>query len=124
MLALNHILSRRLWVIRDFNIWGTTGDIEFVLLTAEKEGAENRLMFQRAVINRSPQDVLFSDLTDWRGNNLPAEINSPWIIIAPRSEYSAFPVGEHSSTGFRVARHPDAPGPVTADLFIYELDRK
>lgn len=123
MLTLNHILSRRLWVVREFNIWGVVDDVEFLFLTAEKDGTTSRIMFQQIAVNRSVQDVLFADLTDWRGNTLPAEINSPWIIICPRTEFGAFLIGEHSSTGFRVARSPEAPGAVTADLFIYELDK-
>lgn len=65
--------------------------------------------------------MAFSDLTDHRGNQLPSTIASPRVIIRPRSSDTAFVISEESETNFKIARDPDASGPVTVDLLVVEM---
>jgi hypothetical protein len=121
MQTLNYLKSRRLWVVRDIMIHGLASDAEFYYLAGETVDSTNRLMFGTGNIGGAAQDILFADLTDFRGNNLPVSIESPRILIRPRSPYPAYLIGEESNSGFRIARDPKAPGPINVDLFIYEM---
>jgi len=109
-----------MWVVRDIMIWGIENEAEFAFLAIETVGTSSRLMFSRAAVGDTAQDILFSDLIDHRGNNLPVTINSPRVIIRPGDCHAAYLIGEESNSGFRVVRDPSAPGPVKADFFIYE----
>ncbi len=124
MNTLNYLLGRRLWIVRDYNVWGNPNDIEFLYLATETSGSEERMLFGRNSVSDAVQNVSYADLSDWRGNNLPGTIASPWVIVVPKSEYGAFVVGNQSSSGFRIARDPGAPGAVTADLFIFEMGER
>ena len=109
-----------MWVVRDVAVWGTTEDAEMHYLTVESVESANRLMYSRAAIGGAAQDILFEELIDHNGNPLPESIESPRVLIRPRSPYQAFLTGEESKTGFRIARDSAAPGPVSVDFFIYE----
>jgi hypothetical protein len=121
MRTLTFLKSRRLWVVRDILVWGSVGSAEFFYLGVESVDSADRIMFGVSRLGGTAQDVLFSDLTDYKGNNLPSSIDSPRVLIRPRSAYLAYLVGEESNNGFRVARDPAAPGPVNVDYFIYEM---
>ena len=60
------------------------------------------------------------DLSDHRGNQLPDALDAARVIVRPRGTETAFIVGGESSSGFKIARDPDAVGPVTVDLMIIE----
>ncbi len=119
--SLTYLRGRRLWVIRDYTIWGTTEGTRIKYLSLEDGGSSGRVLFGEVGIGRSEQDVIFTELTDFRGNRLPDMIAAPKIVICPRSQYPVYVVGNESDSGFRIARDPSAPGPVHADLFIYEM---
>jgi hypothetical protein len=67
------------------------------------------------------QDVLFGELVDYRGNELPAEINSPRVMVRAQTPAGAFIINQESNTGVRIARDPEAAGPVPVDLLIFEM---
>ncbi|MFH2036805.1 MAG: hypothetical protein ABIJ45_10415 [Candidatus Zixiibacteriota bacterium] len=121
MNTLAYLKSRRLWVVRDFPVHGLASDAELFYLIVEEVDSISRLGFGLISTGDSSQGVNFSNLTDFKGNQLPAEINLPRIIVAPRSEYGAFIVGNESSNGFKIGRDSQAPGPVNVDLFIFEM---
>jgi len=120
MQSINFLKGRRLWVVRDVAVWGIAEGAEMKYLACETVAGTARLMFGRATIGGASQDIRFEDMSDHRGNRLPAEIEAPRILIRSRSRYQAYLVGEESNTGFRIARDPSAPGPVSVDFFIYE----
>ena len=120
--ALNYLRGRRLWHVPDFLVWGLADEALFYYLGVERVDSNDRVMFGMSGVGDSAQDVMFSDLVDFRGNNLPDTIASPRVLVRFRSEYSAYVIGEESGAGFRVARDPFAPGPVRVDLFVYEMD--
>jgi hypothetical protein len=122
MLSMKYPGGRRLWVIRDYTIWGLADEARFYYQGVEEVNSVKRVMFGIASINGMAQNIAFSDLVDFRGNNLPSTIKSPKIMVQLRSPYPVFLVGPESDTGFRIARSSDAPGPVKADLFVFEMD--
>ncbi len=121
MHTLTYLKGRRLWVVRDILVWGLAGDAEFYFLGEEEVDSTGRLLFGTASIGGEAQDIRFTDLVDYRGNNLPLSIDSPRVLIRPRSSYLAYLIGEESNTGFKIARDASAPGPVSVDFFIYEM---
>ena len=96
-------------------------DAELLFLIAEEVNSITRLGFNQITTGDSSQNVNFADLTDFKGNSLPAEIDSPKIITVPRSEYNAFVIGNESDFGFKIARDPNAPGTIDVDLYIFEM---
>lgn len=121
MHSISYLRGRRLWVVRNFQIFGTADEARFLYLGIENVAAVNRIMFGATGIGGAVQDIRFSDLIDFRGNNLPDTINSPKVLIRFRSPYAAYLIGEESDSGFRMARDISAPGPISVDLFIYEM---
>jgi len=121
MHTLTYLKGRRLWVVRDVLVWGLASDASFYFLGEEDVDSTGRLLFGAATIGGEAQDIQFGDLVDYRGNTLPSSIDSPRVLIRPRSSYLAYLVGEESNTGFKIARDTSAPGPVSVDFFIYEM---
>ncbi len=120
MQSINFLKGRRLWVVRDVMIWGLAEDAELYYLGLESVEGNTRVMFGRSSVGDSAQDIRFEELTDHIGNQLPSTIAAPRVLIRPRSQYQAYLAGEESGSGFRIARDPAAPGPISVDLFIYE----
>jgi hypothetical protein len=121
MNTLAYLKGHRIWVVRDILIWGLASDASLYFLGEENVDATGRLLFGTVSIGGEAQDIRFSDLIDYRGNILPSSIDSPRVLIRPRSSYVAYLVGEESNTGFKVARDASAPGPISVDFFIYEM---
>jgi len=122
MLSLNYLRGRRLWVVRNFQVWGTSGEAGFYYLGVENVYSIKRVMFGQSGVGGTAQDVLFSELTDFRGNWLPANIKSPKVIVRFRSPYGAYLIGDESNLGFRIIRDSSSAGPVNVDFFIFEMD--
>lgn len=121
MNSICYLRGRRLWVVRSLQIFGTADEARFLYLGIEYVDTTNRVMFGTTGIGGAVQDVRFSDLIDFRGNNLPATIKSPKVLVRFRSPYVAYLIGEESDSGFRMARDNSSPGPICVDLFIYEM---
>jgi hypothetical protein len=121
MQALTYLKSHRLWVVPNVLVWGLADEADFQYFGLENVDTAGRLMFGNTSLGGSAQTISFSDLIDFRGNHLPSNISSPRIIIRPRSPYVAHLIGEEYSTGFRLARDIAAPGPISVDIFIYEM---
>jgi hypothetical protein len=121
MNTLTYLKGHRLWVVRDVLVWGLASDASFYFMGEEDVDSTGRLLFGTASIGGEAQGIQFGDLTDYRGNSLPSSIDSPRVLIRPRSSYIAYLVGEESNSGFKVARDNSAPGPISVDLFIYEM---
>jgi hypothetical protein len=119
--GLDRAQARRMWFVPEFEIWGLAewGTADF--LVVEQIGAESTIGYGSHSLGGDAQAVVFEDLIDHRGNHLPSTIDAARVIIRPRSTETAFVVGSESATGFKLARDPDAAGPVAADLLILEL---
>jgi len=121
MNSLSYIRGRRLWVIRDFMVWGLAEDARLYYLGVEAVTGEARLVFGTAGMGGAEQYVAFADLCDFRGNSLPDTVADPKVLICPRACRQAYLVGEEAAGGFKIARDPGAAGPVPVNLFIYEM---
>jgi hypothetical protein len=119
--GLEKVMSRRVWFVPDFAVWGqpNIGLVEYI--TVEQVGSTTNVMYGVADIGDSPQRVLFSQLTDHRGNQLPATIKAPRVMPRARSAESAFVVETESPTGFRIAHEGSGATPVTVDLLVIEM---
>lgn len=121
MTSLERVTSRRCWMVHDFAVWGrpTLGELDLLLYRSPVASGE--IFFGQADIGDAAQTVEFSQLTDHRGNQLPATISAPQVIIRPRSADSAFLIGHETSSSFRIAHDVNSDGPVLVDLFITEM---
>jgi hypothetical protein len=119
--GLEKIKSHRIWFVPDFVVWGMPGlgDVEY-LATEVTPGASS-VLFARTDIGDTGQRVMFSDLTDHRGNRLPDTISSPRVLPRPRATETAFIVGQEDANSFRVGRDSDGTEPITVDLLIIEM---
>jgi hypothetical protein len=110
-----------MWFVPQFSAWGLSEWSEVEFLVAEEVESTTSILYGTIDIGDAVQQVTFEDLTDHRGNHLPVTIDSPRVIVRPRSVETAFVVGDESDQGFKIARDPDAAGPVTVDLLIIEM---
>ena len=115
------VTARRVWFVPGFVVWGLPGWGEADFVALEQVGTVNSILYGNANIGESTQQVNFSELTDHRGNQLPASIPGGRVLIRPRSEDPAFITGADSDDKFTVARDPNTAGPVTVDLLVIEL---
>ena len=119
--GLEKVKSRRAWFIANFVVWGLPVLEEIEFLVVEDVASNKDVFYGSLDVEDTAQQVAFSDLTDHRGNQLPSSIASPRVMVRPRSQDSVFIVGEESGTTFKIARDPDASGPVTVDLLVIEM---
>ncbi|MFQ5453185.1 MAG: hypothetical protein ACE5D6_03250 [Candidatus Zixiibacteriota bacterium] len=115
------VITHRNWYVPDFQVWGTPEWGEFDLLMIENVESQKSILFDNVSIDDSAQEVKYQDLVDFRGNNLPVSIKNPKILIKPKSENTAFIVGNESNTSFKVAHNSDVAGPVKIDILIVEM---
>ncbi len=120
-IGLETLTARRVWFVPDFMVWGVAGPGELEYLALEQIGSEQSIYFGSATLDDGPQEVSFADLTDHRGNSLPATIHSPRIYPRSKSVDTVFIVGAESSSSFQIARDPASTGPVLTDLLIVEM---
>lgn len=119
--GLEKVKSRRVWFVPNFVVWGLPVWAEIEFLAVEKVASDKAVFYGSLDIGDTSQQAAFSDLTDHRGNQLPSTISSPRVFVRLRSQEVVFVVGEESDTTFKIARDPDASGPVTVDLLVVEM---
>ena len=119
--GLERAKSFRVWFVPEFSAWGLAGWSEIEFVVQEQVLSSTSILYGTIDIGDAAQQVTFANLTDHRGNQLPQSLLSPRVIVRPRSVETAFVVGEESAEGFKIARDPDASGPVMVDLLIIEM---
>ncbi len=119
--GLDRITARRVWFVPDFMVWGLPNVGQIECLASEGTGAPTNVMFGMVDIGDGPQEVQFSQLTDHRGNSLPASINTPRVFPRARTADAVFVVETESPTGFRIARDSSGVSPVPVDLLVVEM---
>jgi len=122
MSALASVTSRRIWFVPDVIVWGLPGLGDVKFLAVEDVDGVSSVHFCATNIGTGEQLIMFTQLIDHRGNNLPVSIKSPRIIVRSHSEDAAFIVARESQSSFKIARDPGAAGSVTVDLFIVEMN--
>jgi hypothetical protein len=114
-------MTHRSWFVPDFSVWGLPSLGEHDFLALEKVDSTWSVYYGSASIGESDQEVLFSQLTDHRGNSLPSSLKSPRVFPRPKGSETAFVVGTEASDRFKIARDPETNGPVTVDLLVVEM---
>ncbi len=119
-ITLDYLRGRRVWVVNNFSVWGEFSTVTPILLWTEVGTASHRLMFAREMLAGLEQGVGFSQLYDFRGNQLPQSISNPKVIILQKNEVECLVVGQESSTGFKIARLTESDQSGSVDLIIVE----
>ena len=120
-IGLETLTARRAWFVPGFMVWGVAGPGELEYLALEQIGSNLSVYFGAATLDDGPQEVSFGDLTDHRGNNLPATIKAPRIFPRSKSTDTVFVIGSESNSSFQIARDQASTGPVPVDLLIVEM---
>lgn len=113
--------TKRSWYVPNLQIYGTVGWGQFEYLITENLNSIVSVFFDKISIGDSSQHMFFGDLIDIKGNNLPSTLKNPKVLVKPKSEGSAYIVGDESSTGFKIVRTSDSPQVVQVDLYIIEM---
>ena len=118
--TLAHLNSRRAWLIRDINIWGSLHAEIVDALATEVDDAQTRVVFHEFTIGGEEQDIAFGTLTDHRGNVLPSSIDAPVIIPIAKNAIPVALIGMSNPTSFRIAKTASSPDDAIVDLWIIE----
>jgi hypothetical protein len=119
--GLDRVMSRRAWSVNHVTVWGIAGLNVVEFLSVESVNGADTILYNSVTVDEDAQEVRFADLFDRRGNALPLKIKKPEVIVQPKDEFGAFTVGAVGSESFKIARDPNAPGPVVVDLLIVEM---
>ena len=119
--GMERITSRRAWFVPEVAVWGLPGIGDLHYLVVEDVNSVKSVLFGTSEIQSSRQNILYQDLVDHRGNHLPETIKSPKVLARSKSQYPVFVMGQETNTAVQLARSPDAPNVVTADLMIVEM---
>jgi hypothetical protein len=121
-ITLDYLRGRRTWIVPNFVVWGDWSLASFLLLYTEIGETSKRVMAAKNNLGGLDQMVNFSELFDFRGNQLPEEILNPKVIVLPKNEINCFVVGTETDTGFRIARFSGAEKTGLVDLMIVEMN--
>ncbi len=91
-ITLDYLTGNRKWLVRDIAVWGDPGTFDAAVIATEDLGG-NTVVFVRELLGGLAQVVEYSDLVDFRGNQLPETITNPAVIIIPKNWSRAYLVG-------------------------------
>lgn len=106
----------------NFVVWGDWSLASFLLLYTEIGENSKRVVLAKNNLGGLDQLVSFSDLFDFRGNNLPQVIHNPKVIVLPKNDINCFVVGTETETSFRIARFSGAETTGLVDLMVVEMN--
>ncbi len=107
-------------MVNNFSVWGEFSAVTPILIWTELGTTSHRLIFARETLGGLEQSVSFSQLYDFRGNQLPQTISNPKVIILQKNEVECLVVGQESSTGFKIAKLTESDRSGSVDLIIVE----
>jgi hypothetical protein len=119
--TLDYLRGRRTWVVPNFVVWGDWSLASFLVLYTEAGETSKRVILAKNNLGGKDQMVSFSDLYDFRGNQLPQTIASPKVMIMTKNEVNCFVVGTEIDTSFRIARFSGSQKTGLVDLIIVEV---
>ena len=120
--GLERVMAHRIWFVPRYMVWGLPGLGELEIATTETVGGSDTVYFGVNSIGDSTQTIAYSELQDHRGNYLPSTLTGPRVIPRNRGVRPVFIIGDEAPTSFKIARDPDADGPVETDLLIIEMN--
>lgn len=120
--TLDYLKSNRKWLVKNYRVRAADHALEADLIMTEIVSPDSRVVFHHQFVGDVGQVVEFADLTDHRGNQLPATLNNPEVLIVPRNAVGAFIPGPIGPTSFRIARSGLEPSDAVVDLVILEMN--
>lgn len=121
MTGLERIIAKRSWFVPDFSVWGQPSLGEHEYLSLEEVDGVDSIGYGVASIGQAEQDVLYSQLTDHRGNALPDSLESPRVFVRPRNGTSTYVIGQESTDRFKIAHESPTGDPTVVDLWVVEF---
>jgi hypothetical protein len=119
-ITLDYLRGRRVWLVKNFCVWGEYSAVNLLFVHAEMMESSKRIIFDRIDLGGKNQEVNFSTLYDYKGNQLPDEMNSPKVSAIPKNDVFCLVI-EESKTGFKIAKGSTATENGLVDLLIFEL---
>lgn len=119
--TLAYLRGHRIWLVRDFVVWGSLAAYEFSFLVTGIEQGTKRIEFLSVPLGGELQKVNYSDLVDFRGNNLPPDLTNPKVIASPKTSVGVVVVGREDSGSFTIARSTPQEPAGLCDLIIIEV---
>lgn len=119
-ITLDYLRGRRVWLVKNFCVWGEYSAVDFLLAHTEIGESSKRIMLDRVSLGGEEQEVSFSSLYDFKGNQLPQQIDSPKVLSLPLNEVSCLVI-EESNFGLKIAKGSNSTENGLVDLLIFEL---
>ena len=119
-ITLDYLRGRRVWVVNSFSVYGEFSTIVPLLLWTEIVDTSKRIIFAREILGGLEQIVNFYSLYDSKGNQLPAIINSPKVIVLQKNEIICLVVGPETNANFKIAKLTQSQTAGIVDLVIIE----
>jgi len=119
-ITLDYLRGRRVWLVKNFCVWGEYSAVDFLLAHTEIGESSKRIMLDRVSLGGEEQEVSFGSLYDFKGNQLPQQIDSPKVLSLPLNEVSCLVI-EESNSRFKIAKRSNSTENGLVDLLIFEL---
>ncbi len=120
--TIDYLKSNRKWLVRNFVVWGDNSTFEADLMMTEFVAGDERIVFNREFTGETAQTVIFKNLVDHRGNQLPENIKNPEIILIPRNPVGSFILGNVGEKTFRISKDFLQMSNSMVDLLIMEMN--
>jgi len=119
-ITLDYLRGRRVWLVKNFCVWGEYSAVDLLFVHTELGQSSKRIVLDRVGLGGEVQEVSFNSLYDYKGNQLPPEINSPKVLALPKNEAFCMVI-EESNSGFKIAKETNSTENGLVDLLILEL---
>jgi hypothetical protein len=119
-ITLDYLRGRRVWLVKNFCVWGEYSAIDLLFVQTEITESSKRVIFNRIGLGGKAQESNFSTLYDYKGNQLPQEIESPKILVLPKNDIFCLVI-EESKTNFKIVKGNNSSENGLVDLLIFEL---
>lgn len=119
-ITLDYLRGRRVWLVKNFCVWGEYSAVDFLLVHTEAEETSKRILLDRVSLGGKEQEVSFDSLNDFKGNQLPQQIVSPKVLSLSLNEVSSLVI-EESDSSFKIAKGSNSSENGLVDLLILEL---
>jgi hypothetical protein len=119
--TLAYLRGHRLWLVRDFVVWGSLAAYEFSFLVTGMEASAKRIEFLTVPLGGELQKVNYADLADFRGNNLPASLTNPKVVALAKGSVGVIVVGREDSGSFMIAKTSPEGSCGLCDLLVIEV---
>jgi hypothetical protein len=110
-----------MWVVENLSVWGSFSAYAGSFLATEEDSGDKRILFWQVYLGGDMQQVSYADLIDISGNQLPASIATPKVVVLQKSDVPVAVVGRESSASFVVAKAADTSATALVDLLIVEF---